>query len=83
MASKTLLSTSATSSASQKITTQTFDNDNEKPQDAPLPTPLPSFPDGGFTAWLQCAGAFAMLFNSWGLVNAFGTIIVVPQATFG
>ncbi len=32
----------------------------------------PSFPDGGFTAWLQCAGSFFMFFNSWGVVNSFG-----------
>lgn len=23
-------------------------------------------------AWLQCAGAFFLFFNSWGLVNTFG-----------
>ena len=28
--------------------------------------------DGGAFAWLQCAGAFLLFFNSWGLVNAFG-----------
>lgn len=29
--------------------------------------------DGGLTAWLQCAGAFFLFFNSWGIVNTFGT----------
>ena len=38
---------------------------------APPPAP-PSFPDGGFTAWLQCAGSFFMFFNCWGVVNSFG-----------
>lgn len=29
-------------------------------------------PDEGFTAWLQCAGSFALLLNSLGLINSFG-----------
>ena len=37
-----------------------------------LPSSPPSFPDGGFIAWLQCAGSFFMFFNCWGLVNTFG-----------
>ncbi|KAF2230512.1 MFS general substrate transporter [Viridothelium virens] len=32
----------------------------------------PAMKDGGLFAWLQCAGAFLMFFNSWGLVNSFG-----------
>ena len=32
----------------------------------------PSVPDGGFLAWLQCAGSFLLFFNSWGIVNTFG-----------
>lgn len=30
-------------------------------------------PDGGLTAWIQCAGCFVLFFNSWGIVNAFGS----------
>lgn len=29
-------------------------------------------PDGGSYAWLQCAAAFCVWVNSWGLANAFG-----------
>lgn len=29
-------------------------------------------PDGGFAAWVQCAGAFILFQNSWGIVNMFG-----------
>ena len=36
------------------------------------PSSPPVFPDGGFVAWLQCAGSFFMFFNCWGLVNSFG-----------
>ncbi|KAB2572588.1 Aspyridones efflux protein apdF [Lasiodiplodia theobromae] len=32
-----------------------------------------SVPNGGFTAWLQVAGAYFLFFNSWGVVNSFGT----------
>lgn len=47
------------------------EHEREKKKAAPLPAP-PSFPDGGFTAWLQCAGSFFMFFNCWGVVNSFG-----------
>jgi MFS family permease len=29
-------------------------------------------PDGGLQAWLQVAGAFMVLFNTWGILNTFG-----------
>lgn len=29
-------------------------------------------PDGGLTAWLQCASSFCLFFNCWGIVNTFG-----------
>ncbi|KAH7138956.1 major facilitator superfamily domain-containing protein [Dendryphion nanum] len=32
-----------------------------------------SIPDGGVTAWLQVLGAFFLFFNSWGVVNSFGS----------
>ncbi|KAI1077687.1 MFS general substrate transporter [Whalleya microplaca] len=36
-------------------------------------TPAPSpVPDGGLDAWLQVLGAFAVMVNTWGLVNSFG-----------
>ncbi|KAF2634175.1 MFS general substrate transporter [Massarina eburnea CBS 473.64] len=39
-----------------------------------IPPPAPQVPlqDGGPVAWMQCAGAFCLFFNSWGLVNTFG-----------
>lgn len=37
--------------------------------DKPVP---PDVPDGGFVAWIQCAGAFILFQNSWGIVNTFG-----------
>lgn len=44
--------------------------DDNRLESAP-PPPMTS-KEGAF-AWLQCAGAFCLFFNSWGLVNAFGT----------
>lgn len=29
--------------------------------------------DERLIAWIQCAGAFFLFFNSWGVVNTFGT----------
>ncbi|TEY24756.1 hypothetical protein BOTCAL_1364g00010 [Botryotinia calthae] len=31
-----------------------------------------AIPDGGLTAWLQCASSFCLFFNCWGIVNTFG-----------
>jgi len=30
-------------------------------------------PDGGLWAWLQVLGGFFLLFNSWGIINTFGS----------
>ena len=30
--------------------------------------------DGGLTAWLQCAGSFALLLHSFGLIDSFKMI---------
>ncbi|PQE19420.1 MFS monocarboxylate transporter protein [Rutstroemia sp. NJR-2017a BBW] len=32
-----------------------------------------AIPNGGFQAWIQVVGGFLFYFNSWGLVNTFGT----------
>ncbi|CAH0035315.1 unnamed protein product [Clonostachys rhizophaga] len=29
-------------------------------------------PDGGLTAWLNVVGSFFLVFNTWGIINAFG-----------
>ncbi|KAF2790647.1 MFS general substrate transporter [Melanomma pulvis-pyrius CBS 109.77] len=32
-----------------------------------------SIPNGGLVAWLQVLGAFVLFFNSWGIINTFGS----------
>ncbi|PSN67532.1 MFS general substrate transporter [Corynespora cassiicola Philippines] len=32
-----------------------------------------SIPNGGLMAWLQVMGAFFLFFNSWGIINTFGS----------
>ncbi|KAF2712600.1 MFS general substrate transporter [Pleomassaria siparia CBS 279.74] len=32
-----------------------------------------SIPNGGLAAWLQVLGAFVLFFNSWGIINTFGS----------
>lgn len=32
-----------------------------------------SIPNGGFRAWLQVLGAFFLFFNTWGIINTFGS----------
>lgn len=39
----------------------------------PNNSPSPPLSDGGLQGWLQCLGAFFMFFNSWGIVNTFGS----------
>lgn len=39
----------------------------------PKPTGPPPPPNGGTKAWLQVLGAFFLNFNTWGLINTFGT----------
>lgn len=34
---------------------------------------ISSVPNGGLLAWLQVLGAFFLFFNSWGIVNSFGS----------
>jgi MFS family permease len=58
----------------------TLSNNNDSKNNAPA-TPQPEGvkpagsppppPNGGFTAWLQVAGAFMIFFNTWGLINTF------------
>jgi len=37
-----------------------------------LPEPLEPPPDGGKSAWIQCAMTWLVVFNTWGYVNSFG-----------
>ncbi|KAJ4305390.1 hypothetical protein N0V90_000921 [Kalmusia sp. IMI 367209] len=32
-----------------------------------------AIPNGGLTAWLQVLGAFFLFFNTWGIINTFGS----------
>jgi len=32
-----------------------------------------SIPNGGLVAWLQVAGSFVLFFNTWGVINTFGS----------
>ncbi|KAL5114458.1 hypothetical protein ACEQ8H_007655 [Pleosporales sp. CAS-2024a] len=32
-----------------------------------------AIPDGGFWAWMQVVGSFFLAFNSWGIINTFGS----------
>ncbi|MDI1492935.1 MAG: hypothetical protein OHK93_004718 [Ramalina farinacea] len=42
-----------------------------EPEKKPV-NPMSNIPDGGFTAWMQCAGSFFIFFNGFGLINSFG-----------
>lgn len=34
---------------------------------------IKSVPNGGLTAWLQVVGSFFIFFNTWGVINTYGT----------
>lgn len=42
-------------------------------EEPPKPAGPPPPPNGGTKAWLQVLGAFFLNFNTWGLLNTFGT----------
>jgi hypothetical protein len=42
-------------------------------ENPPKPAGPPPPPNGGTRAWLQVLGAFFLNFNTWGLLNTFGT----------
>jgi hypothetical protein len=42
-------------------------------ENLPKPAGPPPPPNGGTRAWLQVLGAFFLNFNTWGLLNTFGT----------
>lgn len=44
-----------------------------KPAPSPAGPPGGPPPDGGLTAWLQVLGSYFLFFNTWGLLNTFGT----------
>lgn len=39
---------------------------------APLPAPAITFPEGGRQGWLAVLGCFAVMFFTFGYINAFG-----------
>ncbi|KAF3007454.1 hypothetical protein E8E13_004220 [Curvularia kusanoi] len=40
-----------------------------------------SIPNGGLWAWLQVLGGFFLLFNSWGIINTFGSYQAYYETT--
>ena len=42
-----------------------------------------TIPDGGTIAWLQCAGSFSLLLNSFGVVNSFGVFQIISYLDNG
>lgn len=42
-----------------------------EPEILPPPAPITGL-NGSVIAWVQCAGAFFLFFNCWGVVNTFG-----------
>ncbi|KAJ4382023.1 hypothetical protein N0V86_002349 [Didymella sp. IMI 355093] len=40
-----------------------------------------SIPNGGLWAWLQVLGSFFLLFNSWGIINTFGSYQAYYETT--
>ncbi|KAH8732192.1 major facilitator superfamily domain-containing protein [Phaeosphaeriaceae sp. PMI808] len=40
-----------------------------------------AIPDGGLWAWLQVLGGFFLLFNSWGIINTFGSYQAYYETT--
>jgi len=44
-----------------------------KKSNVPSVNDLKAIPNGGTKAWLQVLGAFFLFFNSWGIINTFGT----------
>ncbi|KAI5296271.1 hypothetical protein KEM52_004749 [Ascosphaera acerosa] len=44
--------------------------------------PFTDVPDGGIYAWMQVAGGFFLLFNSWGYINSFGVFQSFYQNNF-
>ncbi len=41
-----------------------------------------SIPNGGLRAWLQVLGSFFLLFNSWGILNTFGSYQAYYETSF-
>jgi MFS family permease len=58
------------SEASSKPGNEDLSNHTSAPSSIPS-SPSPP-PNGGTTAWLHALGSFFLLFNTWGILNAFG-----------
>lgn len=48
-----------------------------KPPAGPPGGPVPN---GGLQAWLQVLGSWMLFFNTWGLLNTFGTIFMMDDS---
>ncbi|KAI0320324.1 putative MFS monocarboxylate transporter [Amylostereum chailletii] len=53
----------------------------EPPTGSPLPPEVPALdaPDGGLVAWLQVLGTFIFIFDTWGLVNSYGSFQTIYE----
>lgn len=58
-----------TENQSDGVASTTTDVEATPPGAGPAPA---APPDGGLTAWLQVAGSFFLMMNSWGILNSFG-----------
>lgn len=58
---------SNTTTINSHVNTEAISQESQKPAGPPPP------PNGGTRAWLQVLGAFFLNFNTWGLLNTFGT----------
>lgn len=52
------------------------EKESEREETAPLNF-ASTIPDGGTTAWLQCAGSFSLLLNSFGVINSYGVVQIL------
>ncbi|EEP78010.1 predicted protein [Uncinocarpus reesii 1704] len=76
--------------STEPVTALVKDEANSELQPATLKASVnnvASVPDGGMWAWLQVLGAHVLFFNSWGIINTFGTyetyyeIELLPNST--
>jgi hypothetical protein len=67
----------ATSGDLEKSSAQESPNDATPP--ATIKPPMFEVPDGGLAAWLQVAGGFSLLFNTWYIVSRSSTCVAEPS----
>ena len=74
ISSENVRKTSQASKSAEEIRSRpSLDVDDVKLEIEPINN-FDEVPDGGFTAWVQCAGSFLLFFNGFGLINTFGSL---------